>query len=282
MGQEQQIDFGPFRLDPVKKQLWRGKQEVELQPRPLAVLHYLAARPGQVVTKEELLKQVWAGTYVTKTALKVCVRAIRKALGDDTNNPQYLETVGWEGYRFLERVVSHQSSVISSDKTKNPQLATGNWQPITHLVGRKVELSQLHRWLAKALSGERQVVFVTGEPGIGKTTLVDTFLSILREGELGIGEQKRQKAKNKEQKAKVKTGDLRLETRPASPQTSSLNPQVSNLWLGRGQCVEQYGGGEAYLPVLEALGRLCREPEGSTSSPCLRSMHRRGWCKCLR
>src|SRR5262249_9579225 len=145
----------------------------------LAVLHYLAARPRQVVTKEELLKEVWQGTYVTKTALKVCVRAIRKALGDDVNNPQYIETVGWEGYRVLGKVASPRLPVVSSDKTKAPQPATGNWQPTSHLVGREAELTQLHKWFDKALSGERQVVFVTGEPGIGKTTLVDAFLQRL-------------------------------------------------------------------------------------------------------
>jgi len=46
-------------------------------------------------------------------------------------------------------------------------------------VGRETELAQLHQWLDKALQGERQVVFVTGEPGIGKTTLVDAFLQSL-------------------------------------------------------------------------------------------------------
>jgi predicted ATPase len=70
--------------------------------------------------------------------------------------------------------------------------------------------------LEKALNGERQVVFVTGEPGIGKTALVDTFLA-------QVGAQ-------------------------------------GNLWIGRGQCIDHYGAGEAYLPVFEALGRLCRVP----------------------
>jgi len=80
MDQAPQIVFGPFRLDPIKKRLWRGEQEIALQPRPLAVLHYLVVHPGRIVPKEELLKQVWMGTYVTKRALKVGIRAIRKAL----------------------------------------------------------------------------------------------------------------------------------------------------------------------------------------------------------
>ena len=70
----------------------------------------------------------------------------------------------------------------------------------------------------RALDGQRQLVFVTGEPGIGKTALVETFLAQIGEGDA---------------------------------------PRI-----GRGQCVEQYGAGEAYLPVLEALGRLGREAGG--------------------
>src|SRR5262249_26411512 len=75
-------------------------------------------------------------------------------------------------------------------------------------------LSHLHRCLETALSGERQLVFVTGEPGIGKTALVETFLRHLDPGD--------------------------------------------TLRLGRGQCIEHYGAGEPYLPVLQALGEWGR------------------------
>src|SRR5262249_30171362 len=84
------------------------------------------------------------------------------------------------------------------------------------LVGRESELSHLQNVFETALQGERQVVFVTGEAGIGKTSLVDAFLARLRE-----------------------RADVRITT---------------------GQCVEHYGPGEAYMPLLEATTRLCREP----------------------
>ena len=67
------LGFGLFRLEAAKR-LWQSNQLVELRPRPLAVLRYLAERPGRLVTKDELLKQLWPGIYVTKTVLKVCVR----------------------------------------------------------------------------------------------------------------------------------------------------------------------------------------------------------------
>src|SRR5262249_38939153 len=78
-----------------------GAHVVALRPRSLAVLHYLVERPGRLVTKAELWQQVWGDTHVTDSVLRVCVREIRAVLGDTASAPQYVETVGQEGYRFL-------------------------------------------------------------------------------------------------------------------------------------------------------------------------------------
>ncbi len=171
LAQGRQIVFGPFRFDPTTNQLWQGEQTVALQPKPLAVLHYLAERPGQVVPKQELLKHIWAGVYVTKAVLKTCVQAIRKALGDEVIAPRYIETVGREGYRFVGTGDSSQYPAASSQKDGFILHA----QRTSTVVGREAELGQLQHWVERALHGERQVVFVTGEPGIGKTALVDLF-----------------------------------------------------------------------------------------------------------
>ena len=87
------------------------------------------------------------------------------------------------------------------------------------VFGREAELSYLHQHLEKASAGVRQIVFVTGEAGLGKTTLVEAFLDTIGTG-------------------------------------------AAALSIGQGQCLEHRGPGEAYMPVLEALGRLCRAPIG--------------------
>ncbi|MDX2169630.1 MAG: winged helix-turn-helix domain-containing protein, partial [Deltaproteobacteria bacterium] len=94
------IRFGPYRLDQDAVCLWKGEEVVPLQPRPLAVLSYLAARPGEVVGGDELLARVWEGSHVTRAVLKVAVRALREALEDVADAPRYIETVGRSGYRF--------------------------------------------------------------------------------------------------------------------------------------------------------------------------------------
>ncbi|MBI3757401.1 MAG: AAA family ATPase [Deltaproteobacteria bacterium] len=120
-------------------------------------------------------------------------------------------------------------------------------------MGREIELAQLHGWLEKALSGERQLVFVTGEPGIGKTTVVEAFLLGIRDWGLGVSMEERRDWRRKGDVSSLSGAKFR---KPI-PNPQSLTPSV---WLGRGQCIEHYGAGEAYMPVLEALGRLCKEP----------------------
>lgn len=113
--EEPALIFGPFCVEAAKR-LWRGDQLVEIRPRPLAMLRYLAERPNQLVTKEELLQRLWPGIYVTKTVLKVCMSEIRQALADDASRPQFIQTIGTEGYRFIAAV-----------STTTPPVVSGQW-----------------------------------------------------------------------------------------------------------------------------------------------------------
>ena len=159
------IIFGPFRLTRSPLRLWRGRGEVRLQPRQLAVLHYFVEHVETVVSREELLREVWSGTVVTPAALQVCVSAVRQALGDEVEAPRYIETVGREGYRFIEKVVSSQYPVVSSQQEERQKAKAAFLSPapntqylVPNLVGREAELAQLHNLLFNALNGERQLI----------------------------------------------------------------------------------------------------------------------------
>src|SRR5262252_8456278 len=89
---EKQIIFDPFCLDLGNECLWRGSQPIKVRPKAFAVLDYLLARPGQLVTKEELLSAIWPQTFVGEAVLKVAIREIRDALGDDAASPRFIET----------------------------------------------------------------------------------------------------------------------------------------------------------------------------------------------
>ncbi len=162
-----QIVFPPFRLDTASERLWRDQRAIRLQPKVFALLQYLAERPGRLVTKSELLEALWPETTVTEGVLKACIKTLRDALEDEPGHPRFIETAHRRGYRFIA-LLDAASAV--------PQPPAGLGEAGTPLVGREEEMAALRLRLEAALRGERQLVFVTGEPGIGKTTLVEAFL----------------------------------------------------------------------------------------------------------
>jgi DNA-binding winged helix-turn-helix (wHTH) protein/tetratricopeptide (TPR) repeat protein len=218
--------FGPFRLDVRDERLWRGQDVLPLRHKTLGVLHALVARAGQLLTKEALFASVWPETAVSETVLTVAIRELRRVLGDQARHPQFIETVHGRGYRFIAPVAVVEPSPERFQSTGTLHLqATAHDRPAC-FVGREAELAQLHQWWAQACQGRRQVGIIAGEPGIGKTALVDAFVAQVTAAE--------------------------------------------TCWVGHGQCVEAYGAGEPYLPLLEALGRLCQGPEGARLVAVLR------------
>jgi TolB-like protein/DNA-binding winged helix-turn-helix (wHTH) protein/Tfp pilus assembly protein PilF len=99
----EKIRFGPFELDDKAGELRRGERRVRLQERPLKMLVALLATPGEVVTREELRMRLWpARVFVDfDNGLNNAVNKLRTALGDSATDPQYIETVGRRGYRFI-------------------------------------------------------------------------------------------------------------------------------------------------------------------------------------
>jgi TolB-like protein/Flp pilus assembly protein TadD len=106
------LTFGRYRLDP-RGGLMSGAREVRLTPKALTLLCYLAERPGEVVTKDELFAAVWPETTVGDAALVTCIQELRKALRDDARKPRYIETLHRRGYRFIGKVPPSAASAIA-------------------------------------------------------------------------------------------------------------------------------------------------------------------------
>lgn len=98
--------FHPFRLDIDNQEFWRGDDAIALRPKTFAFLLYLARNPRRLVTKQELLTNLWADVSVSDDLLRGYVREIRSVLGDDARTPRYLATVARRGYKFLPEVVA--------------------------------------------------------------------------------------------------------------------------------------------------------------------------------
>src|SRR5688572_26703719 len=102
------LEFGEFRLSVGEASLTREGRAVKVAPQPFKVLTILVMRPGQLVTREELQKELWPGdTFVDfDQGLNFCIKQVRAALGDSADAPKYVETVPKRGYRFIAPVIA--------------------------------------------------------------------------------------------------------------------------------------------------------------------------------
>jgi DNA-binding winged helix-turn-helix (wHTH) protein len=105
--------FGHFVLDPAERVLSCEGTPVYLTPKAFDTLLFLVRNPGRMLTKDELLKQVWPDTFVEEVNLAVNISAIRKSLGENPQDHRYIATVPGHGYRFVAEV----SSFVAYDES---------------------------------------------------------------------------------------------------------------------------------------------------------------------
>jgi DNA-binding winged helix-turn-helix (wHTH) protein/tetratricopeptide (TPR) repeat protein len=208
------VAFDEFELDEANAWLQRNGKAVELAPTPFNLLCAMVRQPGTLLTKGALLDAVWGHQFVSESVLKTAISELRSALGDDPRDPRFIETVSRRGYRFI--AVPAPAPPTSAFAAK---VVAGGARPSPSFIGRADAVARLQEAWDQTCSGQRAVVWIAGEPGIGKTALIEHFVG-------GLG----------------------------------------NITCARGQCVEHYGTGEPYLPVLEAVAELCR---GDRTLPAL-------------
>jgi predicted ATPase/DNA-binding winged helix-turn-helix (wHTH) protein len=156
--------FGPFQLFPARHLLLEAGKPVRLGSRALSILTVLVDRAGEVVSKDELVAQVWPQTFVEEGTLRVHIAALRRALGDGQSGNRYLATVPGRGYCFVGPVSLSDAAQTPSPNDGGP---TYNLPvPLTRMVGR----SKSVRELVARLPGQRFITIV-GPGGIGKTTV---------------------------------------------------------------------------------------------------------------
>src|SRR5262245_43719624 len=118
------LTFGPFRLDSESGDLDGPLGRIPLTPKAMAVLLYLARRPGKLVAKNELLETLWPNVFVTDSSIKVCIQEIRRALDDDAKAPKIIETAHRRGYRFIapitEAIVGTEPVQPAAQETETP------------------------------------------------------------------------------------------------------------------------------------------------------------------
>ena len=175
------LQFPGFQLDLSSQCLWRldpaqAATRIDLPPKTFAVLRHLVEHAQQLMSFYALLEAVWPDVHVQPEVLKGHVAAIRRALGDDASQPRYVETHRGHGYRFIAPVGNLAVGGESGFFARRAE----------RFVGRAPQLDALLAAHRRAEAGSRQIVFVTGEAGIGKTALVDEFLAAASQGDTRV------------------------------------------------------------------------------------------------
>jgi eukaryotic-like serine/threonine-protein kinase len=126
-------EFGPFRMDPDKQVLLRENQPIPVTPKAFETLLALVRRSRDVVSKEELLKEVWPDSFVEESNLSQNIFMLRKALGDTAENRQYIVTLPGKGYRFVAsvRTVTQQDEVLVAHARARTQIVIEENEPET-------------------------------------------------------------------------------------------------------------------------------------------------------
>lgn len=159
-------------MQPELNRLSRQGRTVTLEPRLMDVLVFLAGRPGQVVSKDELIDGVWKTEFITEWAITRAIAKLRRALGDDADAPRFIETISKRGYRLItavetpaERDARPAAELPPPGGAAERAYVVGQWVRGTQFYGRRAQLTEV-------LDGPRDCLWLLGTRVSGKTSLL--------------------------------------------------------------------------------------------------------------
>ena len=161
---------GDCELDTANRTFRRGGAEYTLEPKVFAVLTQLVMRPGELLTRDQLLDAVWGHRYVTPSTLNRVIALARRALLDDVERPKYIQTVHGTGYRYVGLVEKAAAALTERRIRFGPPPSVRLPARLQHLIGREHELRQIGRLLSDGRS-----LTILGAGGMGKTQCALAF-----------------------------------------------------------------------------------------------------------
>ncbi len=161
-----EFEFSGWRVQPSLNRLLRGDLTIRLEPKMMDVLVALAARPGQVLSKDEIADAVWPNLFVTESVITRAIAGLRRALEDDARAPRFIETIAKRGYRLLATPAVPTGAMPGKAPAATAAAlpySAGQWVHGERFYGREALLAEL-------LTGPRNGVWLLGSRAIGKTS----------------------------------------------------------------------------------------------------------------
>ncbi|MBO9749148.1 winged helix-turn-helix domain-containing protein [Xanthomonas phaseoli pv. dieffenbachiae] len=179
LGSVPRFRLGPLLVEPERLTLIDDGQTITLEPRMMEVLIALAERAGEVISAEQLLIEVWHGSFYGDNPVHKTIAQLRRKLGDDSRQPRFIETIRKRGYRLLPKVMfpdDYRGAVIGPQAWGhgNPYMGLQAFDPAHADVffGRSHAIAQVLGALRAQLHSQRRLVLVSGASGCGKTSLL--------------------------------------------------------------------------------------------------------------
>lgn len=179
LGSVPRFRLGPLLVEPERLTLIDDGQTITLEPRMMEVLIALAERAGEVISAEQLLIEVWHGSFYGDNPVHKTIAQLRRKLGDDSRQPRFIETIRKRGYRLLPKVVfpdDYRGAVIGAQAWGhgNPYMGLQAFDPAHADVffGRSNAIAQVLAAVRAQLHSQRGLVLVSGASGCGKTSLL--------------------------------------------------------------------------------------------------------------
>jgi Tol biopolymer transport system component/DNA-binding winged helix-turn-helix (wHTH) protein len=128
---QKKLSFGPFLVDLNTQELWKGSTRLKIGGQPFGILALLLERPGELISREELRKQIWSGdTFVDfNQGLNAAVNKLRDCLSDSADEPRYIETLPRRGYRFIAEVAPAPNSTVAPEIPLPPITPNASLEP---------------------------------------------------------------------------------------------------------------------------------------------------------
>jgi DNA-binding winged helix-turn-helix (wHTH) protein/tetratricopeptide (TPR) repeat protein len=169
--------FGAFEVNPRRRQVLRLGRPVSIQPKPFDLLVYLIRHRDRLVSRHELLAEVWRGVHVDDEALRFTLHAARKAVDDDGSRQEVIRTVPRSGFR----IVAHIEEVsASSGAARGARGDADADAPRSPFVGRDPLMQEVQKLLGDAARGDSRVLLLSGEAGIGKSRALEEVGAVAR------------------------------------------------------------------------------------------------------